>query len=169
MRNIISTVSLLTAGMAVLIFHGCGSSSEMGSSVANQVSSSGIISSVQEKPAAIDQGEGSIRGVVHKRLLSNSSCTGGNAVYVFDGHNVVPDDIDRIIPDPVDYVIVKFDSGSSQYQYRISLPRAGDYTLAFTCQAGADNPDIDNYITFTGIRNVTVSSGKEIIQHLFQS
>ena len=155
--------------MAVLIFHGCGSSSEMGSSVANQVSSSGMISSVQEKPAAMDQGEGSIRGVVHKRLLSDSSCTGGNAVYVFDGHNVVPDDIDRIIADPVDSVFVNFDTASGQYTYRTALLKAGDYTLAFTCQAEADNPDIDNYITFTGIRNVTVSSGEEIIEHLFQT
>lgn len=168
MRSIISSIAFLTVTVAVLIFHGCGGSTDKGISVVNNVSS-GIISSDEEKPIILDEGQGSIRGVVHKRLLSDSSCTGGNAVYVFGGHNVIPDDIDGIIPDPVDYVIVKLDSASGQYQYRISLPRAGDYTLAFTCQAVADNPDTDNYITFSGIRNVTVSSGEEIIKHLFQT
>jgi len=169
MRNIISTVALLTATMAVLIVQGCGSSSEQGGGVVDTVTSSGILSSVLAESAAIDPGSGSIRGVVHKRLLSDLSCTGGNAVYAFDGHNVIPDDIDGIFADPVDYVIVKFDSASGQYQYRISHLTAGNYTLAFTCQTLADNPDTDNYIMFSVIRNVTVSPGEETIKHLFQS
>jgi hypothetical protein len=170
MKYIISTAVILTTVMAILIVHGCGGSSERGGSAVNQVSS-GMLSSVVEKSAAVtDQGRGSIRGVVNKRLLSDSSCTGGNAVYVFEGRDVVPDDIDGIIADPADYVIVKFDTGSGQYQYRTDLLNAGDYTLAFTCQAGEDNPDVDNYnILFSGIRNVTVVSGRETIQHLFRS
>jgi hypothetical protein len=169
MRSMTFTVAVLTAAMMVLMFHGCGVGSEKGGSAANQVSS-GVLSSIRENPvAATDAGKGSIRGVVNKKLLSDSSCTGGNAVYVFEGRNVKPDDIDGIGADPADYVIVKFDNVSGQYQYRTALLRAGDYTLAFTCQAGDDNPDADNYITFSGIRNVTVVSGQEIVEHLFRS
>jgi hypothetical protein len=169
MKGIISAVTLSTVSLVVLIVHGCGSGSATGGGVVDTATSSGILSSVLAESASKDQGSGSIRGVVHKRLLGDSSCTGGNAVYVFGGHNVIPDDIDGINSDPIDYVVVKFDSTSGQYQYRISDIKAGNYTLAFTCQAVADNPDADNYIMFSGIRNVTVSSGEESIKHLFQS
>lgn len=168
MRKIHLTVALLTVTMAVLIVFGCGRSSQQGNSVVNEVSS-GILSSVQEMPVSGERGKGSIRGVVHEKLLSDSSCTGGNAVYVFEGRNAVPDDIDRIAADPVDYVIVKFDSASGQYHYRITRLKASDYTLAFTCQAAEDNPDTDNYISFQSIRNVTVVAGKDTIEHLFKS
>lgn len=169
MKQIISTAVLLAGTMAVLIVLGCGGSRDQGDSAVNQLSS-GLTTSIREKPsAARDRGRGSIRGVVNKKLLSDSSCTGGNAVYVFEGRDVKPDDIDGISADPADYVIVKFDNVSGQYQYRMNRLRAGDYTLAFTCQAGDDNPDTDDYITFSGIRNVTVVSGQEIVQHLFRS
>lgn len=168
MRRIITTALLLTAAVSFLMAHGCGGGSEQGGT-ANHISS-GILSSDRAKSITVtDRERGRIRGVVNKRLLSDSSCTGGNAVYVYEGHDATPDDIDGITADPADYVIVKFDTVSGQYQYRTDLLKAGDYTLAFTCQAGDDNPDVDNYITFSGMRNVTVVSGQETVQHLFKS
>lgn len=169
MKRTISGVLLLAVIIAVLILHGCGGGSDMGEIVRNDIPTSGVLSALQKTSPGATKGAGAVRGAVHKKLLSDISCTGGNAVYIFEGPDAVPDDIDRIAAEPVDYVIVKFDSVSGQYQYRITGLDAGDYTLAFTCQAGADNPDTDNYITFSGVRPVTVLSGEEVIKNLFRS
>jgi len=65
----------------------------------------------------------------------------GNVVYVFAGSDVVPDDIDGIDPDPVATAAVE-PNGDGDYVYKIVLS-PGDYTVAFTCQAGNDDPEVD--------------------------
>jgi len=156
--------------MLGLMIFGCGGSPGAGGYAGNTEISSGLLSFPPGGPGAeAERGTGSISGIVHRSLLSDASCTGGNAVYLFDGHNADPDDIDGITADPVDYVIVKFDSTLGQYQYKITGLTAGDYTVAFTCQASADNPDVDNFIVFQSVRDVTVVPGRNIIQHMFRS
>lgn len=90
----------------------------------------------------------------------------GNVVYVFDGHDVVPDDIDEIAPDPlatVDAVLSGADP--TVYEYRTLLP-FGDYTVAFTCQGASDLADSSetgdadpmlDAVSFIGTQNVTIS------------
>jgi hypothetical protein len=65
----------------------------------------------------------------------------GNVVYVFAGSDVVPDDIDGIDPDPVATAAVE-PNGDGDYVYKVVLS-PGDYTVAFTCQAGNDDPEVD--------------------------
>jgi len=63
----------------------------------------------------------------------------GNAVYVFAGSNIAPDDIDGVDPDPVAVIPVEPDPTGDYVYHTVIAP--GTYTIAFTCQAGNDNPD----------------------------
>jgi hypothetical protein len=89
---------------------------------------------------------------------------------VFDGHNITPDDVDGIDPDPVTSAMVNFDVGTQKYVYKAAFLSSGNYTIAFTCQAGNDDPEVDetgtqNEITFVGTTNVAVSAGNETIHN----
>jgi hypothetical protein len=96
---------------------------------------------------------GSITGTVNA-LSVVPGCT--PAIYVFMGANVTPDDIDGIPAEPVTTAIVKLNNDA--YRYKASFLEAGDYTVAYTCQATVDNPDVNDALTFTGIANVFVAA-----------
>ena len=113
---------------------------------------------------------GSISGTVSSGLIEDASCTGGNAVYVFTEHNITPDDVDEIDADPVTSAMVNFDDFMQEYVYKAAFLSSGNYTIAFTCQAGNDDPKVDesptlNPITFVGTTNVEVSAGNETIHN----
>lgn len=118
---------------------------------------------------------GSISGEVHSSLISNPSCSGGNAVYVYRGHNVVPDDIhddahSHDHSDHVDTAIsahVKLDADSGKYLYKAVFLHEGDYTVAFTCHAVDDHPETHETIDFAGTANVSFTAGKDV-KHDFQ-
>lgn len=99
---------------------------------------------------------GAIAGTVDSALIT-ASCTG--AVYVYAGSNVTPDDIDTILPDPVTTAMVKLDSTSGDYEYKAGFLEAGDYTVAFTCDAVQDDPGSDDALVFVGTATVSVSAG----------
>jgi hypothetical protein len=79
------------------------------------------------------------------------------AVYVFSGAGITPDDIDGIAPDPVSTASVKLDN-MGVYRYKAAFLEAGSYTIAFTCNAAADDPTVDNALTFTGTTTVSVTA-----------
>jgi hypothetical protein len=90
----------------------------------------------------------------------------GNVVYVFEGGDVVPDDIDEIGTEPFATVDATLSGADpTVYEYRTLLP-FGDYTVAFTCQGGSDlaetsetgdaDPMLDT-VNFIGVQNVTIS------------
>jgi hypothetical protein len=64
----------------------------------------------------------------------------GNTIYVFAGLDVEPDDGDGADPEPVTTVDAVDTDNDGDYEYR-TLLAPGDYTIAFTCQAGNDLPD----------------------------
>jgi hypothetical protein len=69
----------------------------------------------------------------------------GNAVYVFAGLDVEPDDIDEEMDvEPLAVVSAELDDDSTAYTYGTLLP-FGDYTVAFTCQAASDMPTSNDY------------------------
>ncbi|MHB1141916.1 MAG: DUF4382 domain-containing protein [Sulfuricaulis sp.] len=93
-------------------------------------------------------------------LLVPDGCT--PAVYVYEGSGVTPDDIDADIntPDPVTTATVKPDPmDNTKYVYKASFLEAGDYTMAFTCDALADDPTIDDALIFSGTTTVSVTAG----------
>jgi hypothetical protein len=110
---------------------------------------------------------GTITGTVDT-LLVPAGCT--PAVYVFEGGGVTPDDIDDIAPDPVATASVKLDN-MGVYRYMAAFLEAGSYTIAYTCDAAADDPIIDNTlnappVNFSGITTVSVTA-KNITVHNF--
>ena len=109
---------------------------------------------------------GSIAGNIDPSLINDVSCTGGNAVYVFQDHNVTADDIDEIVPDPITTTTVTLDDNGN-YVYRASFLDSGNYTIAFTCHADRDDPELDDMLGFVSTENIFVASGLVTV-HDFQ-
>ena len=114
---------------------------------------------------------GVIQGAVATSEVESSMCSSdvntlaGNAVYVFEGSNVVPDDIDGIAPDPITTANILRDIDSGTYRYTAAFLPPGDYTVAFTCQGRADRvPDDDaaapdDDLAFSPAVNAQVTAG----------
>jgi hypothetical protein len=107
---------------------------------------------------------GHARGMVEASLLTLSSCSDSdadtyNAVYVFEGHDVTPDDInqtDDTDVDPISTSRISWDAKGSGYKYEAAFLPAGEYTIAFTCNADQDDLDADNDLKFFGTQNITI-------------
>lgn len=87
----------------------------------------------------------------------------GNVVYVFAGTGITPDDVDGIDPEPV-ATAVATPNEAGDYEYRVIL-EPGDYTVAFTCQAGNDDPEVDETGTpealeFLPAANATIAGSR---------
>jgi Domain of unknown function (DUF4382) len=94
---------------------------------------------------------GAIAGTVAPSLVP-AACT--PAVYVYSGAGITPDDIDGNAPDPVTTATVMLNN--NVYRYHAAFLEAGSYTVAYTCQAAADDPLIDDALTFAGTATVSV-------------
>lgn len=107
---------------------------------------------------------GSISGTVDPEFVMAANCanTGGqdDAVYVYSGFNIMPDDTDAIDPDPIATANVKLDPMDGMYKYTAGFIEQGDYTVAFTCQFSSDNPEVDDMIEFVMPTNATVIAGQ---------
>lgn len=88
----------------------------------------------------------------------NVDLTVGNVVYVFDG-TATPDDIDGT--DDAITTVAATRNAAGDYAYR-TLLEPGTYTVVFSCEAGNDDPEADDDITFSspvGATNPVVSLG----------
>ena len=107
----------------------------------------------------VDNAEvGKIKGVIDPVLIKNPdnpACT----VYIFEGLEVTPDDIDGLGAEPVTTAVVELDVDTGQYIYRAAFLNAGEYTVALTYMAADDDPEIDDDIEFDKIAQLTVSAG----------
>jgi hypothetical protein len=109
---------------------------------------------------------GTISGNISDSLLVGTNCSDqdpltGNAVYVFAGENITPDDIDGIEAEPVTTALVNFNDHSGSYSYEVGFLSAGDYTLALSCSADLDDVESnDNTVLFETQDNVSVLAGK---------
>jgi len=121
----------------------------------------------------VDDDVGFIRGSVHPSLLLNPNCSDmdadtDNAVYVYAAHDVTPGDIDDASnAEPVTATVIKYDDDSGLYIFEAAFLPAGDYTIAFTCNADQESVDDDDddddnddndddALQFFNIQNVTV-------------
>lgn len=98
---------------------------------------------------------GAIAGTVDPALML-ANCT--PAVYVFEGHDVTPDDVDGNAPEPVTTAVVRSTSGG--FEYRADYLLEGPYTVTFTCDAAADDPDTDDSLSYVGTQNADVTAGQ---------
>lgn len=105
---------------------------------------------------------GAIDGAVAATVVESDGCRAGRpvaegvAVYVFRGSGVTPGDYVGQA-DLIDAADVAPDGAG--YRYSVHFLPAGDYTLALTCQADADDPVTDDAVTFEASQDVTVTAG----------
>ena len=101
---------------------------------------------------------GTLSGSVDPAFFAGGDCNG--AVYVFSGGTVgAPDDEDGEGggPDPITSVLVPADG---THNYKVAFLPEGDYLIAFTCDAMADDPAVDDvatgmvHVLITGIQTM---------------
>ena len=104
-----------------------------------------------------DDAAGRIAGVVSSARIV-SGCV--PAVYVFAGRDVTPDDVDGVGAEPLTSARVRLSTTDGSYRYQAAFLSAGGYTVAFTCDAGDDDPATSQTLDFVS-KNVTVSADRE--------
>lgn len=112
---------------------------------------------------------GDIVGQVDSALLTAPTCSDAdplsdNAVYLYAGADVVPDDIDNSDDTNVEPLTTSLVSDAGRYVF--GFVEAGDYTLAFTCNAGDEDVEQDDELQFAGSRNVSVIAGQVVTADL---
>jgi len=106
---------------------------------------------------------GSLLGTVEPLAVIGPTCSDtdpstGNVIYLYDGFDVIPDDIDNNDPEPVASAFVSLNDATGDYEYSFGFIPFGDYTAAFTCQADLDDLTSDDMIIFTGAQNITLTN-----------
>lgn len=81
-----------------------------------------------------------------------------NAVYVFDGHGVIPNDITNRNNDvsPITTSKITMDPGTGKFIYEAAFLPAGEYTIAFTCNADKEDLKTDDDLGFFGEMDITI-------------
>lgn len=104
---------------------------------------------------------GTIIGSIDAALTTGTDCSDqdpktGNAVYVFTGFDAEVDDIDDVLPEPITTALMKLNKKTGLYDYEVGFLPQGNYTVAYTCMADWDDPEVDDAIVFQSTSNVTV-------------
>jgi hypothetical protein len=112
---------------------------------------------------------GEISGAVATAFVESTGCQAGRpaaegvAVYLFEGAGATPNDYAGQAS-LIDAASVAFDTAAGEYRYSLHFVPAGDYTLALTCQADADDPAADDTVAFDADADVTVPAGGTVTQ-----
>lgn len=118
----------------------------------------------------IDEDSGTISGNVSATDLSsviNCSDTDPdtyNAVYIFEGFDVTPDDIKGNPSDPYTSASIILNPATGLHEYTAAYIPYGNYTVAYTCQSDLDDPEVNDSIVFFGTHNLTVSEDIIIVR-----
>jgi hypothetical protein len=120
----------------------------------------------------VDNAEvGTLSGTVESDVLLQEGCTAdsvsgeGAAIYIYSGAGVAADDVDGVEPEPLtSALLVPKDDGSGDFSYEVGFLLAGDYTAAFTCQAGDDTAEADEPIAFGPTADVTITADQVTTQ-----
>jgi hypothetical protein len=106
-----------------------------------------------------------INGSVEQACPSGTSLDTGGAVYLFEGHDVEPDDIGSGI-EPYATTAVMSSLFDSQFTYALRFLPPGDYTIALTCNGNDDDPTANDDLTFVLAANVTLDDSEVLEQNL---
>ena len=105
---------------------------------------------------AIDPADaGQIAGNITTACPAGTSLQEGGAVYLFEGEDIEPDDIDGADPEPYATTAVISNFGAS-FRYALRAVPPGDYTLAVTCNGNDDAPSSSDDVRFQRRANVRV-------------
>lgn len=113
---------------------------------------------------------GELNGTIAKSLVEAEGCRAGRsagsgvAVYLYEGSDVTPGDYFRSdsvvnLHQPVASAAVAYSATDEAYAYAIYHLAPGTYTAAWTCQADAEQPEVDDGLVFQDAGTVTISSG----------
>ena len=110
---------------------------------------------------------GSIEGSVKLKKLTSSNCSDsdpmtGNAVYLYEGFNITPDDIDGTGPEPIRSALVNFNDSNGKFEFSFGFVPFGKYTATFTCEADLDDQSTDDALSFTTTKNINITSTQAI-------
>lgn len=89
---------------------------------------------------------------------------GRGAVYLFQGRDITPDDIDGTGVEP--YATSPIFTSGNTFFYTLSFLPAGDYTLALTCLGNDDNPRTDENLQFRNVVNVRLGDSETLTRNL---
>ncbi|MDA3920123.1 MAG: DUF4382 domain-containing protein [Salinisphaera sp.] len=115
---------------------------------------------------------GTIKGTVADSLVQDASCSNdlvadkGDAVYLYAGNPQTLGDVyinsqgQPVDPatNPLVTAEVKQNPDTGAYEFTLGFVKAGAYTLAFTCQALADQPETADSISLIQSQTVTVKA-----------
>lgn len=93
-------------------------------------------------------------------ITDNCDDAEAQAVYVFEGADVTPDDVDGDDPDPITTVQLRNEDGDATYTGTAGFLEAGTYTVAFTCDPEDDDPEAADSLTFMDVVDVDVEAGE---------
>lgn len=110
---------------------------------------------------------GQISGTVDPSLFDESHCgadadgsTGaGAAIYLYSGSAATTGDSGSA-DEPLTSALIALNAASGSLEYEIGFVEAGDYTIAFTCDASADDPESAEAITIELAADITVLVGQ---------
>jgi hypothetical protein len=110
---------------------------------------------------------GAIEGSIKLKELISPNCSDfnpltGNAVYLYEGFNITPDDIDGTGPEPIHSALVKLNQLNGKFEFSFGFVPFGKYTATFTCEADLDDQSTDDVISFTTTKNVNITSTQAI-------
>tara|TARA_R110000744_G_scaffold299518_14_gene408923 strand:- start:4535 stop:5512 length:978 start_codon:yes stop_codon:yes gene_type:complete len=121
---------------------------------------------------------GHIEGTVAETVLINNQCTPLSdasesvaSVYMYEGADLALETLEDNGGDvnanlPYASTAVTFNSEQTSYNFAIGFIKAGDYTIALSCDT-VDDPEVDDEVSFINAQNVTVLGDKSIVQVSF--
>ncbi len=112
---------------------------------------------------------GSLEGTVEEDFVLDNNCDNGsnndtgNAVYIFEGSDAAVQDIfGTSSQNPITTAKVTYNDTDEEYEFVVGFLEAGSYTVAFTCDARRDTPNIDeveeSIMEFSNGVNVTIGA-----------
>lgn len=97
-----------------------------------------------------------------------SESLGAGAVYLYQGRDVTPDDIDGIDVEPFATSPVFTAQGGGSFFYSLRFLPAGDYTAAVTCRGNDEDPVVDDDLAFRNETNVGLDDSENVTLDLPQ-
>ncbi len=102
-----------------------------------------------------------VSGTVSVTCPTGSSMLEDGAVYLYQGTNVDPDDLDGAGAEPLATTrIVRDLALGNALTYALRYLPAADYTLALTCQGAADALGASNDLVFSNTQNIRLGDGE---------
>lgn len=96
---------------------------------------------------------GTLTGVIAPALIT-ADCE--PAIYVFNGHDVTPDDLGGATEPFVTARVLQSET-TGAFEYRIGFMPVGNFSVALTCEADVDDPEVDDTIAFVETANSSVT------------